>query len=162
MSAVSSGEIHAHAIEEVPERDLRLAAVPGEELGEEPRGSLLLAASGGVLGHAVRQPLGNERDARIGLAQLLGCVRRAGCRPGHFLPRLFREREPLELEPVAEAKRAQDVIPVVRLDRGEDVGAGAVTSLSWSHDSNSTMLVPASRRPSTRRKSYSASIFLIE
>ena len=88
---------------------------------------LLQAAIRGLLGHAAGQLLSHERHASIGLTQLLGSIWRAGSGARHVLSRLRREVEPLQLEPVAQAQGAQHVIAVVGLDRGQDVGSGALT-----------------------------------
>ena len=80
------GQVHAHAVEEVPEGDLGLAPVPRQELGEQPACVLLRAAFRRLRGHVAGQLLGDERDASIGLPQLLGSVRRAGSRSRHVLP----------------------------------------------------------------------------
>jgi hypothetical protein len=60
----------AQAVEELPVGDLRLPAMPGEELGEQPSGVLLGSPLGGIRGHAGGQGVRHGLHAGIGFGQL--------------------------------------------------------------------------------------------
>ena len=116
------------------------------------RGLLLVGACGRVLGHAVRQCVGDERDARIGLAAAARVLPASGppaaAPPAPTAPRAATRSKPRASRGGAACSgRHPGCTP--RSRRGCR-SAGRSTSPSWSHSSNSTMLEPASRRRISR------------
>ena len=116
---------HAAELVVVPPERLVLAAVPAHELREEPRRALLLGRRRGGEVEAVetarqgRHRVGHPRGPARGLGRLgrLRLGRRSRDRDPEPLP----EALPAQLQPVAQAPRAQDVVAVVARDLAEDL-----------------------------------------
>ena len=127
-------EVGLEAVEEAPPLGLVLAAVPVEQVREQPAGAPLGRRAGGGHVEALGQQLGGDlgggdlgRDRLVGRCRLarLGPWQRAVCR----LP-----LGAAGLEPVAQQQRGLAVDAVVRLDVVEDVLLARLDPLLVLHD----------------------------
>ena len=118
---------HAAQLVVAPPERLVLAAVPAEQLGQEPGRPLLVGhrpAAGRVdpsrsRGQGVRPRSATAAGAllRLGGSIASGCERAAG---GSRIPSRSPRSQPPVLEPVAQAPGAHDVVAVVALDPAQD------------------------------------------
>ena len=112
-----------HEAVELPPGRLVLAAVPAEQLSQQPAGVLLDRPFGTLARDVAGEPVCERLDTGLGLGQLLRRLAVARCRSRDLEPGCHCEARRGRLQPVAQAGVADDVVLVVALDPLEVVGS---------------------------------------